>query len=244
MLINLAAHMLSVENRPRHSRFDLVIFDCDGVLVDSEIISCSIVARMMAPLGSPYDLSQALTRYLGRPATAVTDDYVQLTGRSLPDGFMVAWRKELFDDFNRELTQIAGVREAIATIGLPYCLASSSDEERIEFCLRKTGLMELFEGQIYSTTMVTNGKPAPDLFLLAANQMGATPQRCLVVEDSVSGIKAAKAAGMTACGFTGGSHFAVLDLTHELIGAGADHVVGSMKDLSIHVESLNRSDDR
>ena len=221
-----------------HSRFDLVIFDCDGVLVDSEIISCSIVARMMVRPGSPYDLGKALSRYLGRPASAVTDDYEQMTKQPLPPGFMQAWRKDLFDDFAKNLTGIAGVRDAITTLELPYCLASSSDEERIEFCLRKTGLWEPFEGRIFSTTMVANGKPAPDLFLLAANRMGAVPGRCLVVEDSVSGIRAAKAAGMTACGFTAGSHFDVLDLTDQLIDAGADHIVGSMKDLAIHVASM------
>ena len=212
-------------------RLDLVIFDCDGVLVDSELISCGTVADLLSPVDPGCDLDRALRRYLGRPARAVTDDYERFSGGPLPDGFVRDWRTRLFGEFSRTLAPIVGVREAVAAMAVAHCVASSSDEERIEFMLRRTGLWDLFENRAFSTTRVANGKPAPDLFLLAAREMGAAPARSLVVEDSVSGVTAAKAAGMTAFGFTGGSHFAVLDQTDALRAAGADRIVGSMAEL-------------
>ena len=217
--------------------FELVIFDCDGVLIDSETISCSTVANIMARHGVACELPEVLSRFLGRSAAAVTDHYVRMAKRPLPQYFVHEWRAQLFEAFSRDLTAIEGTREAIKALGVPYCLASSSDEERLELTLRKAALWDLFEGRIFSTTMVANGKPAPDVFLLAASATGVAPHRCLVVEDSVNGITAAKAAGMTAYGFTAGSHFAVLDQTQELLGAGADRIIGSMKELQSRLAS-------
>jgi HAD superfamily hydrolase (TIGR01509 family) len=215
--------------------FDLVIFDCDGVLVDSETLSCATVARMLSRHGAPCDLPTALDRYLGRAASAITDDLVRITQAPVPAHFVREWRTELFEAFANDLVPIDGVRETIAALNVPYCVASSSDEERIELTLRKTDLWDLFEGRIFSTSMVARGKPAPDLFLLAASRAGVAPGRCAVVEDSVSGISAAKAAGMTAYAFTGGSHFAVVDHTRKLRAAGADHIVESMQSLRVHI---------
>lgn len=210
--------------------FELVIFDCDGVLIDSETISCSAVASVMARYGVACDLPEVLSRFLGRSASAVTDHYVRVAKRPLPEDFVHEWRTRLFEAFERDLTAIEGTRDAIEALGVPYCLASSSDEERLELTLRKTALWDLFEGRIFSTSMVANGKPAPDVFLLAAATAGIAPHRCLVIEDSVNGITAAKAAGMTAYGFTAGSHYAVLD-QQALLGAGADCIIGSMPEL-------------
>lgn len=212
---------------PLEDRFDLVIFDCDGVLVDSEIISCSTLAETMSLFGVPCDLPKAMKSYLGRPASAIADDYARLSGSSLPDEFTQKWRGFLFERL-LALQPISGARGFIESLQVRYCVASSSDDYRIEFSLRQAGLLDLFDERIFSTTRVRNGKPAPDLFFLAASTMGAQPSRCLVIEDSVSGVTAAKAAGMTACGFTGGSHFSVMDLTDDLRGAGADFVVNSM----------------
>ncbi|MBA3772400.1 MAG: HAD family hydrolase [Ramlibacter sp.] len=217
--------------------FDLVIFDCDGVLVDSETIACATVASVLTRHGMPCDLPEVLTLFLGRSAKDVTEHYVQMAHRPLPLGFVQGWRAQLLEAFARELKPIDGVRELVEALEIPYCLASSSDEERIELALRKTGLWDLFEGRIFSTTMVANGKPAPDVFLLAASRGGAAPGRCLVIEDSVSGILAAKAAGMTAYGFNGGSHFSVLDQTQALVEAGADRIVGSMKEIQSELAS-------
>jgi HAD superfamily hydrolase (TIGR01509 family) len=224
--------------------FDLVIFDCDGVLVDSEVLSCGTVVRVFERHGVPCDLATVLTRYLGRPASTVTDDYVRLAGRPLPAAFMTDWRADLFESFAQHLVAMPGAREAVEALrrlAMDYCLASSGNEERIEFALRKAGLFELFEGRTFSTTMVERGKPAPDLFLLAAATRGVIPSRCVVIEDSVAGVTAARAAGMTAVAFTGGSHFQVMDQTQSLLDAGASCVVPSMEDLRVRVARMDAS---
>lgn len=218
---------------PRPPQFDLVILDCDGVLVDSETISCRILAELLSPLDPDYDLPRVMRRYLGRPASAVIEDYERMTGEPAPDSFRRDWRARLFSAFARDLQPIAGVREAVEAFDADYCVASSSDEERIELCLRQADLWDLFEGRIFSTTRVQRGKPAPDLFLLAASERGVAPERCLVVEDSVSGVIAAKAAGMTAFGLAAGSHFTVLDQREALKDAGADRLLGSWRELSM-----------
>jgi HAD superfamily hydrolase (TIGR01509 family) len=218
-------------HRPR--QFDLVILDCDGVLVDSETISCRILAELLSPLDPDYDLPHVMRRYLGRPASAVIGDYERMTGRPAPESFTRDWRARLFSAFRTDLQAIAGVRAAVEAFDADYCIASSSDEERIEFCLRQAELWDLFEGRIFSTTRVKRGKPAPDLFLLAASERGVAPGRCLVIEDSVSGVKAAKAAGMTAFGLAAGSHFAVLDQRDALMEAGADRLLGSWRELAM-----------
>lgn len=219
--------------------FDLVIFDCDGVLVDSEIIGCSAVAEILTQYGVPTELEYVMRNFLGRPATAVTEEFVQRAGRALPEDFVTSWRESLFKRFELELVAVKGIQDAIEAIPLPYCVASSSDEERLDVSLGKTGLLSLFEGNIFSTTMVKRGKPAPDLFLLAADKMGAKPSRCVVVEDSRSGVQAAKAAGMTAIGFTGGSHYTVLDNTEALREAGADHILTNAADLPALLKDIS-----
>jgi HAD superfamily hydrolase (TIGR01509 family) len=217
--------------RRKGAGFDLVIFDCDGVLVDSEVISCGVVALVLSRWGVPCVPEEAFRRYLGRPASAVTEDYMRLSGRPLPASFMSEWRSRLFAELKRGLRPIEGVRSAIEALGIPFCLASSSDPLRIALSLRLAGLDDLFTGRIFSTTMVRNGKPAPDLFLLAAETMGMAPASCLVIEDSVSGIHAAKAAGMTAFGFTGGAHHSLLPMADALVEAGADAMLGAMAEL-------------
>jgi HAD superfamily hydrolase (TIGR01509 family) len=222
--------------------FDLVIFDCDGVLVDSEIISCLTVVRMFERHGVPCDLATVLTRYLGRPASTVTDDFARLARRPLPADFVDSWRAELFESFARDLVPVPGAREAVEALrrsAIDYCLASSGDEERIGVALRKAGLFDFFEGRIFSTTMVERGKPAPDLFLLAAATHGAAPGRCVVVEDSVAGVAAARAAGMTAVAFTAGSHYRVMDQTQPLLDAGASCVAASMPELRLLLARMN-----
>lgn len=213
--------------------FRLVIFDCDGVLVDSEIISCGTIARLLTEFGVPCNFPQALERYLGRPAQAVFDTFQKETGRTLPVEFVRKWRAQLFEAFDRSLEPIPGVRKAIEEISVPICLASSSDAERIERCLRKTGMWDLFEGRAFNTGMVVNGKPAPDIFIYAAGAMRVHPADCLVIEDSPSGIKAAKTAGMTAWGFVGGQHYLVPEQTEQLLAAGADRILTRMDMLKI-----------
>lgn len=212
--------------------FDLVILDCDGVLVDSEVISCRTLVDILSPFDPSYDLQAVMRRYLGRPSSAVVEDYERMTGRPASADFTRDWRARLFSAFESDLQGVEGVRNAVEGFAGDYCVASSSDEERIEFCLRKAGLWDLFDGRIFSTTRVRNGKPAPDLFLLAARERGVAPERCLVIEDSVSGVLAAKAAGMTAYGLAAGSHFAILDQRQALVDAGADRLFESWQELA------------
>lgn len=219
--------------------FDLVIFDCDGVLVDSEIIGCSAVAEMLSRYGVPTELEYVMRNFLGRPASAVTDEFLRRSDSALPDDFIKSWREYLFTRFEQELTAVEGIRDAVKAIPLQRCVASSSDGERLDISLRKTGLLSLFEGNIFSTTMVKRGKPAPDLFLFAADKMGTVASRCVVVEDSPSGVQAAKAAGMMAIGFTGGSHYAVLDNTAALRHAGADHILTNAAGLPSLLKDLS-----
>ncbi|WID94280.1 HAD family hydrolase [Bosea vestrisii] len=216
-----------------HSPFDLVILDCDGVLVDSEVISCRTLVDILSPFDPSYDLEMVMRRYLGRPSSAIIEDYERMTGGPASADFTADWRAQLFAAFDSELQPVAGVRSAVEAFGSDYCVASSSDEERIELCLRKVDLWDLFAGRIFSTTRVKRGKPAPDLFLLAANERGVAPERCLVIEDSVSGVTAAKAAGMTAYGLAAGSHFAVLDQRQALLAAGADRLFESWRELAL-----------
>jgi HAD superfamily hydrolase (TIGR01509 family) len=185
---------------------DLVIFDCDGVLVDSEVISCRAHAETLTRHGYPITADQVLVRFLG-----VSDREARMTieaelGRSLPDDFEAQMKQAALRSYADDLPTIPYVDEAIAAIGLPKCVASSGTPEKIRHGLSCAGLYDLLAPNIFSATQVKRGKPAPDLFLFAAGQMQASPARCIVIEDSVPGITGALAAGMNVLGFHGGSH--------------------------------------
>ena len=209
--------------------FDLVIFDCDGVLVDSEVLSCQCLVALLRRHDVALDLETAFTHFLGRSSAAIVDHY-QALGRSLPADFGAELWALIRHAFARSLTATPNVEKLLRGLDISYCLASSSDLERIDFSLAVTGLRELFEGRVFSAEMVPEGKPAPDLFLHAAARMGARPQRTLVIEDSVSGVQAAKAAGMRVWGFVGGSHYRSRNGRALLLAAGSDRVFERMLD--------------
>jgi HAD superfamily hydrolase (TIGR01509 family) len=224
-----------VEPGGRAFPFGLVIFDCDGVLVDSEIIAAQVLSRMLTAHGQPSDSGEVLTRYLGRSFTAVKDDYLARTGSPLPEGFEAAEKEALAAAFQAELRPIAGIRDVLVMLqerGHPFALASSSSIPRIRHSLAITGLAPFFEGRIFSASMVERGKPEPDLFLHVAEVMGVAPGRALVIEDSPAGVTAGKAAGMTVWGFTGGQHHAQFDGVVALQSAGADRIIASMSDFA------------
>jgi HAD superfamily hydrolase (TIGR01509 family) len=207
--------------------FDLVIFDCDGVLVDSETISCSILADNLTRIGFPVDLDYVNEHYLGRSFDVIKADYLRRAGRPLPQAFADAWYRDLFAAFRRDLKPIAGVADILRRLAIPKCVASSSSPARLALSLEVTGLAPLCGRDVFDASMVSRGKPAPDLFLHCAERMGAVPERTLVVEDSVTGIASAVAAGMTAWGFVGASHYAGRD-TVPLRRAGAARIFASM----------------
>ncbi|MFF4506158.1 HAD family hydrolase [Streptomyces sp. NPDC001401] len=187
-------------------RYDLVIFDNDGVLVDSEPISNRLLAACLTELGHPTSYEDSLRDYMGAAMHRIHDLIQERTGQRLPDDFDDVFHARVFAAFERELEPVAGavgVVEKLAADGVPYCVASSGSHERIRVGHRKTGLDRWFDdGRIFSSQDVGRGKPAPDLFLYAAERMGVVPERCVVVEDSPLGVQAAVAAGMDVFGFT------------------------------------------
>jgi HAD superfamily hydrolase (TIGR01509 family) len=185
---------------------DLVIFDCDGVLVDSEVISCRAHAETLSRHGYPITPEQVLRRFLG-----VSDREARLAiegemGRELPHDFEAEMKQAALRLYEEHLHLIPHVAETVATLALPKCVASSGAPEKIRHGLTCAGLYDQFVPHIFSALQVKRGKPAPDLFLFAAEQMSVAPGRCVVVEDSVPGVTGARAAGMTVLGFFGGSH--------------------------------------
>src|SRR4051812_10124168 len=184
----------------------LVIFDCDGVLVDSEPISLRCTAAALNRFGYPVDEDDVFDRFLGSSTASMVAAVEASLGRGLAPEALDDLRREILDAFGKELRAVPGVAKAVERLDRPFCVASSSIPERIRYSLRITGLLLLFEPDIFSATMVVHGKPAPDLFLLAAKRMKVEPASCIVVEDSIHGARAGKAAGMVVLGFTGGSH--------------------------------------
>ncbi|RFU82843.1 HAD family hydrolase [Streptomyces triticagri] len=187
-------------------RYDLVIFDNDGVLVDSEPISNTILSGYLTELGHPTTYEDSLRDYMGAAVHRVHDLVRERTGRDLPAEFDATLHERVFAAFQRELQPVAGVEEVLAKLtaeGVPYCVASSGSHERIRVGHLATGLDEWFEEDwIFSSEDVGRGKPAPDLFLHAARSMDADPQRTVVIEDSPLGVQAAKLAGMDVLAFT------------------------------------------
>ena len=210
---------------------DLVIFDCDGVLVDSEPISITVLVEALAAAGVEMSEEVAHERFLGRSLKSMSeilhDDY----GLAVDTAFLEAMRKALYERFRSELQPIEGIAETVDRLGVPHCVASSSQPERIRLSLSVTGLLDRFEPNIFSATMVANGKPAPDLFLHASGAMGVPPGRCVVVEDSPAGIAAAKSAGMRVAAFTGGSHARSPQHRKALMSLAPDVIFDDMREL-------------
>ncbi|MCX4422383.1 HAD family hydrolase [Streptomyces mirabilis] len=187
-------------------RYDLVIFDNDGVLVDSEPISNTILAAYLTELGHPTSYEESIRDYMGSAMHRIHELVQERSGQRLPEDFDDVFHGRVFAAFERELQPVPGavqLLEKLAADGVSYCVASSGSHERIRVGHRKTGLDRWFdEGRVFSSQDVGRGKPAPDLFLHAAERMGVAPERCVVVEDSPLGVRAANAAGMDVYGFT------------------------------------------
>jgi len=204
---------------------DLVIFDCDGVLVDSERLAVRVDVAMLHELGWPLSEAEVIERFVGRSDRDTREAIEAHLGRVLPDGWDAQVNRLYREAFAAGLTPVAGVVDALERISLPTCVASSGTHEHLRYTLGLTGLYERFEGRIFSAEEVARGKPAPDLFLLAARRMGAAPDRCVVVEDSLSGVRAARAAGMRVLGFAGGLTRA------EMLAGPATTVFDEMREL-------------
>lgn len=193
--------------------FDLVIFDCDGVLIDSELISAKKLIQTLADYDVSVDLAYVSKHFLGRSYPTVLRQIRAEFDIVLPENFEAEYRRTLLKAFKISLNIMPGVEDVIDNLRVEYCVATSSSLERVHTSLKHVGLFDKLSDYIFTASQVKNGKPAPDLFLLAASQMGVAPEKCLVIEDSLNGIRAALAAGMTAWRFTGGSHIDQADKT-------------------------------
>jgi HAD superfamily hydrolase (TIGR01509 family) len=208
---------------------DLVIFDCDGVLVDSELLSCQCLSEVLGRSGIALSRDDAVELFLGRSAADILDHYKD-DHRLVPEAFLAELKARVREVFKCSLQPTPGIGSLISSLRTPFCVASSSDLDRVSLSLTVTGLAPHFGDRLYTAQMVARGKPAPDLFLYAAAQMKTAPTRTVVIEDSVSGVTAAKAAGMTVWGFVGGSHYRSRDGRGMLRNAGADRVFDRMVD--------------
>ena len=221
--------------------FDLVILDCDGVLIDSEPLACAVDAEIYTAAGYAITAEEVMLRFVGFSGKDVDAMIGRDLGHSLPDGYDADYTQRLHAVFRRELKAIDGVFELfddLAERNIAFCVASSSSPERLRFTLELTNLWQRVAPHVFSSTLVARGKPAPDLFLYAADKMGADPARCVVVEDSTAGVEAARAACMHVIGFCGGGHCRS-DHADRLTRAGAHAVVAHMKLLR---EMLGRGD--
>ncbi|PHQ69262.1 MAG: hydrolase [Paracoccus sp.] len=198
--------MLRQPGRRSGLQLDLVIFDCDGVVADSEVLSATVLIEQLAALG--IDVSPGYVRqyFLGRSFPTVAGLIRDRFRRPLPDDFEAQYRRRLLERYETELHPTPGLMPILSSLTVPVCIASSSSPPRVARTLQILGLAGRFGGNVFTASQVARGKPAPDLFLFAADSMGVPPSRALVVEDSRPGIDAGLAAGMRVLHFTGGSH--------------------------------------
>ncbi|MGH7064216.1 MAG: HAD family hydrolase [Stellaceae bacterium] len=209
---------------------ELLIFDCDGVLVDSELIFARVLGECLTEAACPASADEALILGFGRNRDTLTAAVEARFGRSLPDGFFEAMRARTTLVLGQELAAMPGVVELLAGMPEPRCVASNGHLERVRERLALTGLLPFFDPHVFSAIQVAAGKPAPDLFLFAAERLGVVPPDCLVIEDSLAGVEAARAAGMAVVGFCGGSH-CPKGHAETLTAAGCSRVFGRMADL-------------
>jgi HAD superfamily hydrolase (TIGR01509 family) len=223
----------------------LVIFDCDGVLVDSEPVSVRVLVDALRRKGLNMKEAEAYRRFLGRSLATITKTMREEFAIEADESFLEDMRHDLYTRFRKELQPMAGIADALDGLDLRRCVASSSQPERIRLSLTLTGLIDKLEPNIFSAAMVARGKPAPDLFLHAASQMGADPENCIVIEDSPAGIEAGHRAGMAVFAFVGGSHASVPGYRERIDELSPEVVFDAMPDLihlvRKHVEGRNGS---
>jgi len=186
------------------SEYELVIFDCDGVLVDSESISCGTIAEIATELGFPMTTDEAITAFVGTSMDVVTTYLRPRIKEPLPSDFEQEYRNRIKQRFENELQPIPGIESVLESLTIPKCVGSNGPREKIMMNLGLTKLLSHFEShQIFSAYDIKKWKPLPDLYLYAARQMGVAPKNCVVVEDSLAGVQAAQAAGMEVIGYAG-----------------------------------------
>jgi HAD superfamily hydrolase (TIGR01509 family) len=184
----------------------LVIFDCDGVLIDSEPIANRVLARQLEGVGLAMPLEDVMRTFVGRTRDGCIEMAGRLLGRALPAQFGAQWDAALYEALGREVKPVDGIEAVLDGLTLPWCVASNGEPERMRLALSAAGLLERVGDRLFSAKQVARPKPAPDLFLHAARTMGFPPAQCVVVEDTPTGVKAAVAAGMRVFGYVGAAH--------------------------------------
>jgi len=217
------------------NRYKAIIWDCDGVLIDSEVLACSIVVDILKEKGAQITLEEYLHRFMGKSAVQMMAD-LNVAG----DFPFAELQKRQKEAFTRHLKATPGIHDVLESVSMPVAVASGSEMKRLEHTLGLTELLNFFGRHIYSTEMVRNGKPAPDVFLLAAEKLGVNPKDCLVIEDSPHGVKGAQAAGMDVYAFTGGSHITSA-IRQALIEAKPTALFNDMSELIAYQSSLKHS---
>ncbi len=215
----------------------LVIFDCDGVLIDSETIANQVCVEHVSRLGLHMTMQEFAAEYSGSPVRDIWRRVEERIGATISDAFRKQVDDEVHRRFESDLKEMEGVFDVLNQILVPKCVASSTGLVKLKKNLTQVGLHESFDPGIFSASQVARGKPSPDVFMFAASQMGADPGHCLVIEDSVAGVKAARRAGMRVIGFSGGGH-TLGDHDRKLLDVGAEHVVSSMKALNSSLSDM------
>ena len=206
------------------SKYKCIIFDCDGVLIDSESIAIGVLVNMANDLGAKIDFNETMISLKGKSLNSCMELISKRIGKSLPPEFEANYRGLTFETFKRDIKPIKGVKEVIERLKIPFCVASSGPENKIRLNLELTGLLPYFEGKIFSCYTIQKWKPEPDVFLWAAKTMGFKPKDCLVIEDSISGIRGAKAGGFEVFGYTEHDY-------HNELKKETDITFNSMNDL-------------
>ncbi len=217
---------------------DLVIFDCDGVLVDSEIVAARNEAQLLSEAGYPITAEDIAERYSGMTFTDILKEIEREAGIPFQASLIEKSEKLVDERLAREVKPVEGAARVLSVTDTPNCVCSNSSAARLDITLTRTGIKHLVEGRIYSASdLGLKSKPSPDIFLHAASALGAEPARTFVIEDSVPGVTAAKAAGMRVIGFTGGSHSYPAH-ADRLIEAGAETVINRLSDVHELIRAL------
>lgn len=208
----------------------LIIYDFDGVIADSEVLANTVLAEIVTELGVPTTLEESYRLYMGKRFVDVIAAIETSVGRPLPSSFASDYQARTLERFRRDLRFVDGARDYIdAFAHLPRCIASSSSPDRLALCLEVLDLQPAFGTRVFSASAVPRGKPHPDIFLHAAEQMGCAPADSIVIEDSASGVTAGVAAGMTVIGLLAAKHIQA-GHRERLASAGAHHVAGTFKE--------------
>jgi HAD superfamily hydrolase (TIGR01509 family) len=215
---------------------DLIIFDCDGVLIDSEIVVCRIAAEELTRLGYPITTEGVIERFAGRPDREMRAEIESDWGKPLPPDYTSRINQLVEEAYRHELRAIAGITDALDAIDVPVCVASSSFPEKLRMGLEVAGLYDRFTPNVISATLVAHGKPEPDVFLFAAGWMRVPPRSCVVIEDSTAGVRAGRRAGMRVFGFASGAHCGP-GYRERLLEAGAELVFDNMTELPALLQS-------